>query len=113
MNLGLSLLLISLSWFGTVLPDSDSRLTDEVIEEDQVKLYNIEGSVEVEGTEPRSWAANTKIIVDGGKRTGHVNADGMFKIYNLPAGSYLVEVVSSSGHQQQERQDKSKEGQLT
>lgn len=57
-------------------------------------LQTIEGTVEVVGGDPREWAATTRVVVDGGRYYGYLKSTGEFKIYNVPPGSYLVEVVS-------------------
>ena len=57
-------------------------------------LQTIEGTVEVVGQDPREWAAKTRVVVDGGRYYGYLRSTGEFKIYNVPPGSYLVEVIS-------------------
>lgn len=40
-----------------------------------------------------NWQANARIHVNGGEYLGFVRKDGSFTIQNVPAGSYIVEVL--------------------
>ena len=57
-------------------------------------LQTIEGMVEISGVDIRTWAPMTRVVVEGGRFTGYIKSSGEFQIYNVPPGSYLVEVVS-------------------
>lgn len=73
---------------------SESVVSPDKDDPKPVKLYSIEGSAEImDGTDPKSWLPQAKILIDGGKYIGHFRPNGDFKIFNIPPGSYLVEVV--------------------
>lgn len=73
---------------------SEDDLSLDADENKALKLYTIEGSAEImDGTDPKQWLPQAKILVDGGRYTGHFRASGDFKIHNIPPGSYLVEIV--------------------
>lgn len=42
-----------------------------------------------------NWQANTRIHVNGGEYLGFVKEDGTFAVHNVPAGSYIVEVLNA------------------
>ena len=59
----------------------------------QKKLYTIQGTVNVLEADISSWGPKIKILVDGGRFVGFLKQSGEFTIHNVPAGTYLVEVV--------------------
>lgn len=89
MNKMLPPLLIALSCLGSVCSAMNP------VEEDVGNgRYVIEGRVfppdELDLTD---WQVDTRIHVNGGEYIGFVRSDGSFVIYNVPSGSYVVEVV--------------------
>ncbi|KAJ8934465.1 hypothetical protein NQ314_013340 [Rhamnusium bicolor] len=66
-------------------------------EESDSSRYVIEGRVfplSDYQTSQVNWQANTKIHVNGGEYIGFVRKDGSFVVHNIPAGSYVVEVLN-------------------
>nr|XP_023023315.1 ER membrane protein complex subunit 7 homolog [Leptinotarsa decemlineata] len=59
--------------------------------------YTIEGRAfalsDYQSSQP-NWQANTRVHVNGGEFIGFVRKDGSFAVYNIPAGSHVVEVLN-------------------
>uniref|UniRef100_A0A0K0EKV6 DUF2012 domain-containing protein n=1 Tax=Strongyloides stercoralis TaxID=6248 RepID=A0A0K0EKV6_STRER len=57
--------------------------------------FTIEGTVILppEAIAEEGWQAKVLIHIDYGKKVGFIRSDGTFNIYNLPSGSYLVQVI--------------------
>ena len=82
--------------------ENDSKTQQEIeksvpkdeAKNDQLKLYSLEGSVDIEGSDISVWGSKTQILVDGGKYIGYLKQSGEFQIHNIPSGTYLVEVIT-------------------
>ena len=57
-------------------------------------LQKIEGKVQVTGRASEGWILETKVCLNGGEYCAFPKESGDFVIYNVPPGSYLVEVYS-------------------
>ena len=57
-------------------------------------LQKIEGKVQVTGRASEGWIHETKVCLNGGEYCAFPKESGDFVIYNVPPGSYLVEVYS-------------------
>lgn len=60
--------------------------------------YTIEGRIfplSDYQTGQANWQSNTRIHVNGGEYIGFVKKDGSFAVHNVPAGSYVVEVLNA------------------
>ncbi|XP_072381368.1 ER membrane protein complex subunit 7 homolog [Diabrotica undecimpunctata] len=77
-----------------VINAAKSELNSE--EDNDASRYVLEGRV-FPLTDSQSkqfnWQANTRIHVNGGEYLGFVRRDGSFTVHNVPAGSYIVEVL--------------------
>lgn len=76
----------------TILPNvwqADGNTSEESLER-----YKIDGKVFIQGFKPADWISQTRILVDGGNYIGFLKSDGSFTVNNVPAGSYVVEVMS-------------------
>ncbi|XP_072942405.1 endoplasmic reticulum membrane protein complex subunit 7 [Epargyreus clarus] len=63
-------------------------------EEVGVGRYTIEGRVfPSDEEESDHWQVDTRIHVNGGEYIGFIKEDGSFTIFNVPTGSYVVEVI--------------------
>ncbi|XP_046970350.1 ER membrane protein complex subunit 7 [Vanessa cardui] len=57
--------------------------------------YVIEGRVyPADEQDLSTWQVDTRIHVNGGEYIGFIKDDGSFTIYNVPSGSYVVEIVN-------------------
>lgn len=65
------------------------------IEEDSANgRYAIEGRVfPPDEQDSTNWQVDTRIHVNGGEYIGFIKDDGSFTIYNIPTGSYVVEIL--------------------
>ncbi|KAJ8924184.1 hypothetical protein NQ315_006975 [Exocentrus adspersus] len=72
---------------------ADTSLEDET--DTNASRYTIEGRVFPlsDYHSSGSWQANTRIHVNGGEYIGFVRKDGSFVVHNIPAGSYVVEIL--------------------
>lgn len=66
------------------------------IEEDSGNgRYAIEGRVfPPDEQDSTNWQVDTRIHVNGGEYIGFIKDDGSFTIYNIPTGSYVVEILN-------------------
>uniref|UniRef100_A0A0N4ZG65 DUF2012 domain-containing protein n=1 Tax=Parastrongyloides trichosuri TaxID=131310 RepID=A0A0N4ZG65_PARTI len=57
--------------------------------------FKIQGKVILppEAIVEEGWQSKINIHVDYGKKIGFIKSDGTFTIYNLPSGSYLIQVI--------------------
>lgn len=59
-----------------------------------------------------SWLSNVEIYLDGGKYIAHVKNDGSFSFFNIPPGSYHLEVVCPQFIYQKSRVEISAQGKV-
>ena len=89
-----------MAWFNINVVVFTLTLLANVSLEDEVNsaglLYKIEGKVQVTDTPISEWAPDARVIVDGGRFIGFIKQDGSFVVNNVPPGSYLVEISSST-----------------
>ncbi|RMX36994.1 endoplasmic reticulum membrane protein complex subunit 7-like [Pocillopora verrucosa] len=62
--------------------------------DESLERYKIDGKVTIQGFKPADWISQTRILVDGGSYIGFLKTDGSFTVNDVPAGSYVVEVLS-------------------
>lgn len=62
--------------------------------EESSERYKIDGKITIQGFKPADWISQTRVFVDGGNYVGFLKSDGSFTVNDIPAGSYIVEVLS-------------------
>ncbi|XP_056648266.1 ER membrane protein complex subunit 7 [Diorhabda sublineata] len=74
---------------------SSIKTETNIEEENDTARYIIEGrAFPIAETQNKpNWQATTRIHVNGGEYIGFIKKDGSFTIHNVPAGSYIVEVL--------------------
>lgn len=75
-----------------ILPNT--RRTSGSNVEETSERYKIDGKITIQGFKSSDWISQTRVIVDGGNHIGFLKADGSFTVNDVPAGSYIVEVLS-------------------
>lgn len=75
-----------------ILPNT--RRTSGSNVEETSERYKIEGKITIQGFKPSDWISQTRVLVDGGNYVGFLKTDGSFTVNDVPAGSYVVEVLS-------------------
>ncbi|CAH3180024.1 unnamed protein product [Porites evermanni] len=75
-----------------ILPNT--RRTSGSNVEEASERYKIDGKITIQGFKSSDWISQTRVIVDGGNYIGFLKADGSFTVNDVPAGSYIVEVLS-------------------
>ncbi|KAJ7372100.1 ER membrane protein complex subunit 7 [Desmophyllum pertusum] len=75
-----------------ILPNT--RRTSGSNVEETHERYKIDGKITIQGFKPADWVSQTRILVDGGNYVGFLKTDGSFTVNDVPAGSYVVEVLS-------------------
>jgi len=101
--------------FSAILASSAAAENDD--ESAPSKLYTINGKVHppaVHNSVPADadWFWRTKVVVDGGKRSGFLREDGTFAVPGLPTGSYVIEVVNSDYYYEPVRVDINSKGKM-
>ena len=71
--------------------DDDSSASGSISEGN---LYKIEGKISPPDVKSLDFYWRTRVMIDGGKKVGFIKEDNTFTVYDLPPGSYLVEVVN-------------------
>jgi len=94
-----------------------SHAASEDDEESTPKLYTISGRVHPPSTHNSvpadpDWFWRTKVVVDGGKKSGFLREDGTFGVSGLPTGSYVVEVVNADYYYEPVRIDINSKGKM-
>lgn len=62
--------------------------------EESSERYKIDGKITIQGFKQADWISQTRVSVDGGSYVGFLKSDGSFTVNDIPAGSYVVEVLS-------------------
>merc|ERR1712027_21038 len=70
------------------------------------------GAVHTSVPSDPDWFWRTKVVVDGGKRSGFLREDGTFAVSGLPTGSYVVEVVNADYYYEPVRVDINSKGKM-
>lgn len=85
--------LVILNYLGEIFADSSVEDDSDV----STNKYSLEGRVfplsDYAVSQP-NWQANTRVHINGGEMIGFVKKDGSFVVHNVPAGSYIVEVLN-------------------
>ncbi|KAJ8971496.1 hypothetical protein NQ317_013135 [Molorchus minor] len=90
-NIAISLLFLVLNVYQYIYAETS------IEEENDFGRYVIEGRVfplSDYQTSQSNWQANTIIHINGGEYIGFVRKDGSFIVHNVPAGSYIVEILN-------------------
>ncbi|CAH1174158.1 unnamed protein product [Phaedon cochleariae] len=85
--------------FSTIFIYNTATINAEISAEDEndSTRYVLEGRAFPLSDYPQNqpnWQASTRVHVNGGEYVGFVRKDGSFTVYNVPAGSYVVEILN-------------------
>jgi len=56
--------------------------------------FKIEGKLVTPEPKPLDWHWNTRILIDGGRKSAFIKEDHSFVVHGLSSGSYLIEVTN-------------------
>ena len=74
--------------------------------------FKIEGKLVTPEPKPLDWHWNTRILVDGGRKSAFIKEDHSFVIHGLPSGSYLIEVTNPDFYYEPVRVDITSKGKM-
>ncbi|XP_017581273.1 ER membrane protein complex subunit 7 [Pygocentrus nattereri] len=74
--------------------------------------FKIEGRAIVPGFKPQEWVSSARVLVEGGEYVGFLRTDGSFAVYDIPSGSYVIEIVSPSFRFEPTRVDITSKGKM-
>jgi len=81
--------------------------TDELI-----SGFKIEGKLVTPEPKPLDWHRNTRILVDGGRKSAFIKEDHSFVVHGLSSGSYLIEVINPDFYYEPVRVDITSKGKM-
>lgn len=91
---------------------SGSMDVADVTEEQGSGLFKIEGKLVTPEPKPVDWHWNTRIMIDGGRRSAFIKEDHTFVASGLPSGSYLIEVTNPDFYYEPVRVDITSKGKI-
>lgn len=98
-------------WTATAADVTDD-LTDETRFNVPEPAFKIEGKLVTPEPKPVDWHWNTRILVDGGRRSAFIKEDHSFVISALASGSYLIEVTNPDFYYEPIRIDITSKGKI-
>jgi len=90
----LSLFAVAFLAFTTTATATGVEVSEGAVDELATGGFKIEGKLVTPEPKPLDWHWNTRILIDGGRKSAFIKEDHSFVVHGLSSGSYLIEVTN-------------------